>query len=61
MKPRRFIGRRWTCCSKCWRNPRKQRSFILICPNAFELRSTIRSRCMRIAFQPVEQALMQTF
>ena len=34
-------------------------SFILICPNAFELRSTIRSRCMRVAFQPVEQTLIQ--
>jgi DNA polymerase-3 subunit delta' len=39
--------------------PPETTSFILICPNAFELRSTIRSRCMRIAFQPVEQALIQ--
>jgi DNA polymerase-3 subunit delta' len=44
---------------KVLEEPPETTSFILICPNAFELRSTIRSRCMRIAFQPVEQALIQ--
>jgi DNA polymerase-3 subunit delta' len=44
---------------KVLEEPPETTSFILVCPNAFELRSTIRSRCMRIAFQPVEQALIQ--
>ena len=44
---------------KVLEEPPETTSFILICPNAFELRSTIRSRCMRIAFQPVDQALIQ--
>ena len=44
---------------KVLEEPPETTSFILICPNAFELRSTIRSRCMRVAFQPVEQALIQ--
>jgi DNA polymerase-3 subunit delta' len=41
---------------KVLEEPPETTSFILICPNAFELRSTIRSRCLRIAFQPVDQA-----
>ena len=45
---------------KVLEEPPETTSFILICPNAYELRSTIRSRCMRIAFQPVEQALIRT-
>jgi DNA polymerase-3 subunit delta' len=44
---------------KVLEEPPETTSFILICPNAFELRSTIRSRCMRVAFQPVEQSLIQ--
>jgi DNA polymerase-3 subunit delta' len=44
---------------KVLEEPAETTSFILICPNAFELRSTIRSRCMRVAFQPVEQALIK--
>ena len=44
---------------KVLEEPPETTSFILICPNAFELRSTIRSRCMRVAFQPVDQALIQ--
>jgi len=32
--------------------------FILVTPNAYELRPTIRSRCVRVPFQPVEQALL---
>jgi len=44
---------------KVLEEPPETTSFILICPNAFELRSTIRSRCMRIAFQPVERAIIK--
>ena len=44
---------------KVLEEPPDTTNFILICPNAFELRSTIRSRCMRIAFQPVDKALIQ--
>ena len=44
---------------KVLEEPPDTTSFILICPNAYELRSTIRSRCMRIAFQPVEEALIK--
>jgi DNA polymerase-3 subunit delta' len=44
---------------KVLEEPPETTSFILICPNAFELRSTIRSRCTRVAFQPVDQALIQ--
>jgi DNA polymerase-3 subunit delta' len=44
---------------KVLEEPPKTTSFILVCPNASELRPTIRSRCMRITFQPVEQALIQ--
>jgi DNA polymerase-3 subunit delta' len=44
---------------KVLEEPPETTSFILICPNAFELRSTIRSRCMRIAFLPVDQTLIQ--
>jgi DNA polymerase-3 subunit delta' len=29
---------------------------ILVCPNAYELRPTIRSRCLRVPFQPVEES-----
>jgi DNA polymerase-3 subunit delta' len=43
---------------KVLEEPPETTSFILICPNAFELRSTIRSRCMRVAFQPVDPALI---
>ena len=32
--------------------------FILVCPDAYELRPTIRSRCLRIPFQPVEESLI---
>ena len=43
---------------KVLEEPPETTHFILVCPNAFELRPTIRSRCMRIAFQPVDQALI---
>lgn len=44
---------------KVLEEPPESTSFILICPNAFELRSTIRSRCMRMALKPVDLALIQ--
>src|SRR5271169_4900517 len=44
---------------KVLEEPPETTTFILICPNAFELRSTIRSRCLRVAFQPVDQAIIQ--
>jgi DNA polymerase-3 subunit delta' len=45
---------------KVLEEPPATTSFILICPNAFELRTTIRSRCTRISFQPAEPSLIQT-
>jgi DNA polymerase-3 subunit delta' len=44
---------------KVLEEPPETTSFILICPNAYELRSTIRSRCMRVVFQPVEEAIIK--
>jgi DNA polymerase-3 subunit delta' len=44
---------------KVLEEPPETTSFILICPNAFELRSTIRSRCTRVSFQPLAPALIQ--
>jgi DNA polymerase-3 subunit delta' len=44
---------------KVLEEPPETTSFILICPNAFELRSTIRSRCTRVSFQPLSPALIQ--
>jgi DNA polymerase-3 subunit delta' len=45
---------------KVLEEPPETTNFILVCPNAFELRSTIRSRCMRVAFQPVDQTLIHS-
>lgn len=44
---------------KVLEEPPETTNFILVCPNSFGLRSTIRSRCQRVAFQPVEQDLIQ--
>ncbi len=44
---------------KVLEEPPETTRFILICPNAFELRPTVRSRCMRMTFQPVDQALIE--
>jgi DNA polymerase III subunit delta' len=33
--------------------------FVLICPNAYELRPTIRSRCHKIPFAPVAETLIE--
>ena len=44
---------------KVLEEPPETTSFILVCPNAYELRSTIRSRCTRVTFQPVEESLIE--
>ncbi len=44
---------------KVLEEPPETTRFILVCPNANELRSTIRSRCQRLPFQPVEEPLIQ--
>jgi DNA polymerase-3 subunit delta' len=43
---------------KVLEEPPETTSFILICPNAYELRPTIRSRCQRVPFVPVEEAII---
>jgi DNA polymerase III subunit delta' len=43
---------------KVLEEPPATTTFILVCPNAGELRSTIRSRCQRVAFAPVEEGLI---
>jgi DNA polymerase-3 subunit delta' len=43
---------------KVLEEPPDTTTFILVCPNAYELRLTIRSRCLRVAFQPVEESLI---
>ncbi len=44
---------------KVLEEPPETTNFILICPNAFELRPTIRSRCTRVGFKPVGEAIIQ--
>jgi len=44
---------------KVLEEPPATTNFMLICPNAFELRSTIRSRCLRITFQPVHPTVIR--
>ncbi len=41
---------------KVLEEPPDTTTLILVCPNAYELRPTIRSRCFRLAFQPVDEA-----
>ena len=43
---------------KVMEEPPETTTFILICPNAGELRPTIRSRCQRVPFSPVEEGLI---
>ncbi len=43
---------------KVLEEPPETTTFILVCPNAGELRSTIRSRCQRLAFSPVDEELI---
>jgi DNA polymerase-3 subunit delta' len=44
---------------KVLEEPPETTSIILVCPNAYELRSTIRSRCSRVPFSPVDETLIQ--
>jgi DNA polymerase-3 subunit delta' len=45
---------------KVLEEPPETTSFILVCSNPYELRPTIRSRCLQILFQPVaESALLE--
>jgi DNA polymerase III subunit delta' len=43
---------------KVLEEPPDTTTLILVCPNAFELRSTIRSRCSQLQFVPVEDAVV---
>jgi DNA polymerase-3 subunit delta' len=45
---------------KVLEEPPPTTSFILICPNAHELRPTIRSRCRQIQFAPVEESVLES-
>src|SRR5215472_7337534 len=40
---------------KVLEEPPASTTFVLVCPNASELRLTIRSRCQRVAFSPVDE------
>jgi DNA polymerase III subunit delta' len=46
---------------KVLEEPPDTTTLILICSNAFELRPTIRSRCRRVAFLPVEEPALREF
>lgn len=43
---------------KMLEEPPDSTTLILVCPNAYELRPTIRSRCLRIQFVPVEESVI---
>ncbi len=45
---------------KVLEEPPPTTSFILVCPNAHELRPTIRSRCRQIQFAPVDESVLET-
>jgi DNA polymerase-3 subunit delta' len=44
---------------KVLEEPPETSSFILVCSNPYELRPTIRSRCLQILFQPVEESAIR--
>lgn len=44
---------------KVLEEPPETTTIILICPNAYELRPTIRSRCLTLQFSPVEKAVIE--
>ncbi len=44
---------------KVLEEPPETTKFILVCPNAYELRPTIRSRCLRVQFVPVEDSVIE--
>lgn len=43
---------------KVLEEPPETTTLILVCPNAFELRPTLRSRCRRVQFRPVEEQVL---
>ncbi len=43
---------------KLLEEPPETTTLVLVCPNAYELRSTIRSRCVRVQFVPVEEKVI---
>src|SRR5207248_8606758 len=43
---------------KMLEEPPESTTFILVCPNGYELRPTIRSRCRRLQFLPVEDSIL---
>jgi DNA polymerase-3 subunit delta' len=43
---------------KVLEEPPETTSFILVCSNPYELRPTIRSRCLQILFQPVDESVI---
>ncbi|MFB3922802.1 MAG: ATP-binding protein [Terriglobia bacterium] len=45
---------------KVLEEPPETTLLVLVCSNAYELRPTIRSRCRRVAFQPVEDSLISS-
>lgn len=45
---------------KVMEEPPETTTFILICPNLHELRPTLRSRCHKVQFHPVEEEVIQT-
>jgi DNA polymerase III subunit delta' len=44
---------------KLLEEPPATATLILICPNPYQLRTTIRSRCVRVDFAPVEDAILE--
>lgn len=44
---------------KVLEEPPETTTIVLICPNAYELRPTIRSRCLTLQFAPVEEAVIE--
>src|SRR3989442_13731386 len=43
---------------KMLEEPPDTTTFVLVCPNPHELRPTIRSRCLRVQFVPVEESVV---
>ena len=44
---------------KVLEEPPETTTIILVCPNAYELRPTIRSRCLTLQFAPVEESIIE--
>ncbi|MGH9326742.1 MAG: ATP-binding protein, partial [Terriglobia bacterium] len=44
---------------KIMEEPPPTTTFILVCPNPYELRVTLRSRCLKIGLRPVEKHIVQ--